>query len=44
VEAVKMHMRTLFGKFELADLPQNEKRSRLAECALQFGMVSRHEL
>jgi predicted component of type VI protein secretion system len=44
VEAVKMHMRTLFGKFELADLPQNEKRSRLAECALQFGVVSRHEL
>ena len=44
VEAVKMHLRTLFGKFELADLPQNEKRARLAECALQFGVVSRHEL
>jgi hypothetical protein len=44
VEAVKMHLRTLFGKFELADLPQNEKRARLAECALQFGVISRHEL
>ncbi len=44
VEAVKMHLRTLFGKFELAGLPQNEKRARLAECTLQFGVVSRHEL
>jgi hypothetical protein len=39
-----MYLRTLFGKFELADLPQNEKRARLAECALQFGVISRHEL
>jgi hypothetical protein len=44
VEAVKMHLRTLFGKFELAELPQNEKRARLAECVLEFGVVSRHEL
>lgn len=40
VDAVKMHMRTLFGKFELADLPQNEKRARLAECALLYGAVT----
>jgi len=44
VEAVKMHLRTLFLKFELADLPQNEKRARLAECALQFGVISPHDL
>jgi pSer/pThr/pTyr-binding forkhead associated (FHA) protein len=44
VEAVKMHLRTLFGKFELGELPQNEKRVRLAECALQFGVISQHEL
>jgi hypothetical protein len=44
VEAVKMHLRTLFGKFELAELPQNEKRARLVECALQFGVISRHDL
>jgi DNA-binding NarL/FixJ family response regulator len=44
VEAIKMHLRTLFGKFELAELPQNEKRVRLAECVLQFGVVSRQEL
>ena len=44
VEAVKMHLRTLFGKFELGELPQNEKRVRLAECALQYGVISRQEL
>ena len=40
VDAVKMHLRVLFGKFELSELPQNQKRARLAECALQFGVVS----
>ena len=44
VDAVKMHLRTLFGKFALGDLPQNQKRARLAESALQSGAVARHEL
>ncbi len=44
VDAVKMHLRTLFIKFELAQLPQNEKRTRLAETALQFGVVSQQDL
>ena len=44
VEAVKMHLRTLFGKFELGELAQNEKRVRLAECVLQYGVISRQEL
>jgi pSer/pThr/pTyr-binding forkhead associated (FHA) protein len=44
VEAVKMHLRTLFAKFELTQLAQNEKRVRLAERALQLGVVSRREL
>jgi FHA domain/Bacterial regulatory proteins, luxR family len=44
VEAVKMHLRTLFGKFDLGELPQNEKRARLAECVLQYGVISRQEL
>ena len=44
VEAVKMHLRTLFGKFELGALPQNEKRARLAQSVLQFGVVSQREL
>ena len=44
VDAVKMHLRTLFNRLELAELPQNEKRARLAECALQFGLISQREL
>lgn len=44
VEAVKMHLRTLFGKFELGSLAQNEKRVRLAECALQFGVITQRDL
>ncbi len=44
VDAVKMHLRMLFAKFELATLPQNQKRARLAECALRFGLVSQREL
>jgi DNA-binding CsgD family transcriptional regulator len=44
VDAVKMHLRTLFAKFGLAELPQNQKRTRLAEHALQFGLVSRRDL
>ncbi len=44
VDAVKMHLRRLFAKFELSDIPQNEKRARLAECVLQFGVISEHDL
>jgi DNA-binding CsgD family transcriptional regulator len=44
VDAVKMHLRTLFAKFGLADLPQNQKRVKLAEDALQSGAISHHEL
>jgi hypothetical protein len=44
VDAVKMHLRRLFGKFELSDMPQNEKRAKLAECALQFGVITERDL
>lgn len=44
LDAVKSHMRALFGRFGLEDLPQNEKRVRLVERALQSGIVSEHEL
>lgn len=44
VDAVKMHLRTLFNRFELSALPQNQKRTRLAECALQFGVISQREI
>jgi hypothetical protein len=44
VDAVKMHLRRLFAKFELSEIPQNEKRARLAECVLQFGVISERDL
>jgi pSer/pThr/pTyr-binding forkhead associated (FHA) protein/DNA-binding CsgD family transcriptional regulator len=44
VDAVKTHMRALFEKLEVEDLPQNQKRAALVERALQSGAVSRREL
>ena len=44
VDAVKNHLRLLFQRFEIADLPQNQKRARLVECAFQWGLVSDRDL
>jgi len=44
VDAVKMHLRTLSARLGLGNLPQNQKRARLAEMVLQFGMISRRDL
>lgn len=44
VDAVKTHMRALFEKLGVGDLPQNQKRVALAERALQTGAVKRGEL
>lgn len=44
VDAVKAHLRTLFGYFGVQSLPQNQKRSYLAMRALQDGVVSRRDL
>ena len=44
VAAVKTHLRTLFVRFEVADLPQNEKRARLAERAFADGALSPADL
>ena len=43
LDAVKTHLRILFHKFGVEHLPQNEKRARLAEMALQFGLVPPHQ-
>jgi len=40
VDAVKAHLRTLFERFGLEDLPQNQKRARLAATALLQGIVT----
>jgi pSer/pThr/pTyr-binding forkhead associated (FHA) protein len=44
VGAVKGHLRTLFEKFGVEDLPQNRKRLRLVERAVETGAVSLREL
>jgi hypothetical protein len=44
VDAVKMHLRALFQRFGLSELPQNQKRVRLAETALRLGIVSQRDL
>jgi pSer/pThr/pTyr-binding forkhead associated (FHA) protein len=40
VDAVKAHLRALFERFGLEDLPQNQKRGRLAAMALVSGLVT----
>jgi hypothetical protein len=44
VDAVKKHMRALFEKFGVAELPQNEKRARLVERAFAGGFISDYDL
>jgi hypothetical protein len=40
VDAVKAHLRVLFERFGLNELPQNEKRARLASTVLATGVLS----
>jgi hypothetical protein len=44
VDAVKNHLRVLFQRFDISELPQNQKRARLVECAFRWGLVSEHDL
>lgn len=44
VDAVKTHLRVLFAKFGVEALPQNQKRVRLAERAMQSGVISQRDL
>jgi FHA domain len=39
VDAVKAHLRVLFDKFAIGDLPHNKKRLALAASALQSGLL-----
>jgi len=43
VDAVKAHLRVLFDRFGIGDLPQNEKRARLAAAALLDGVLKPHD-
>jgi hypothetical protein len=44
VETIKTHLRHLFEKFEIEELPQHRKRVRLAQRALETGAISPYEL
>jgi FHA domain len=44
IAAIKSHLRALFERFGLEELPQNEKRVRLAERALAGGAVRAADL
>jgi pSer/pThr/pTyr-binding forkhead associated (FHA) protein len=44
LDAVKGHLRVLFDKFGIGDLPQNQKRVRLIELALRNGVISVRDL
>jgi pSer/pThr/pTyr-binding forkhead associated (FHA) protein len=43
VDAVKAHLRILFERFGLSELPQNEKRAKLAAAALVEGILKPHD-
>ena len=40
-DGVKTHVRALFEKLDIADLPQYQKRTALARRAVEYGLVSR---
>jgi pSer/pThr/pTyr-binding forkhead associated (FHA) protein len=44
VDAVKAHLRSLFQRFGIEHLPQNQKRTRLVAEAFQRGMLSQRDL
>jgi hypothetical protein len=43
VDAVKAHLRVLFERYGLAELPQNEKRARLVATVLLSGVLTAKE-
>ena len=43
VDSVKAHLRAIFERTGLADVPQNQKRARLAALALVNGLVRQHD-
>ena len=42
-DGVKTHVRALFERFGVEDLPQNRKRARLAELAFSTGTITEHD-
>jgi len=44
VDAVKTHLRALFERFELGDVPQSGKRVALVQRAMQSGVIAERDL
>jgi hypothetical protein len=44
VEAVKTHLRALFERFDVGELPRQSKRAELVKRAFQTGTISRRDL
>jgi DNA-binding CsgD family transcriptional regulator len=44
VEAVKTHLRALFERFDVGELPRQSKRAELVKRAFQSGAISRRDL
>ncbi len=44
VPAVKTHLRALFVRFGIRQLPQNQKRAMLVHLAVEAGVVSRRDI
>jgi pSer/pThr/pTyr-binding forkhead associated (FHA) protein len=44
VDAVKAHLRQLYGRFGIESLPQNRKRAALVDLAFRSGTISRLDL
>ena len=44
VDAIKVHLRSLYRRLGIEHLPQNEKRARLAELAFHRGLISQRDL
>jgi pSer/pThr/pTyr-binding forkhead associated (FHA) protein len=44
VDAVKAHLRALFERFDVGDLPQNQKRIALADRAIRTGAITPRDL
>ena len=40
IDAVKAHLRVLFERYSLSQLPQNEKRARLVAAVLDSGVLA----
>jgi DNA-binding CsgD family transcriptional regulator len=43
IDGVKTHLRTLFRKFAIGEIPQNQKRLQLVERALRSGTVTERD-